>query len=179
MEPAAIIDFWFNTLKPAQWFRTSRDVDDLVRERFSAVHQAASRCETVAWRDQATGRLAEILVLDQFSRNMYRGTPKAFETDSLALALAQSAVSLGQDLHLSIEQRAFLYMPFMHSESREIHKEAVRLFSAPGLEKSLASERKHLAILERFGRFPHRNSILGRHSTPLELAFLNEPGSHF
>lgn len=179
MEPAVIIDYWFNVLKPAQWFRKSDDVDNHVRETFSAIHQAASRCETFRWREHATGRLAEIIVLDQFSRNMFRGSPKAFETDSLALALAQSAVSLGQDLHLTIEQRAFLYMPYMHSESGAIHQEAVRLFSAPGLEKSLSSELKHQAIIERFGRFPHRNSVLGRHSTPDELAFLSEPGSSF
>lgn len=179
MEPNVIIEFWFNTLKPAQWFRTSRDVDEVIRETFLAVHQAASRCETFRWREQATGRLAEIIVLDQFSRNMYRGAPKAFETDSLALALAQSAVALGQDLHLSVAQRAFLYMPYMHSESGEIHREAVRLFSAPGLEKSLSSELKHRAIIDRFGRFPHRNEILGRPSTADELAFLSEPGSRF
>jgi uncharacterized protein (DUF924 family) len=179
MDPAVIIDFWFATLQPTQWFRTSPDVDNLIRERFSAVHRAASLCETFPWRQHATGCLAEILVLDQFSRNIYRGTPKAFETDSLALALAQSAVFLGQDLHLSIEHRAFVYMPYMHSESREIHKEAVRLFSAPGLEKSLSSELKHLAIIDRFGRFPHRNTVLGRPSTPDERAFLQEPGSSF
>jgi uncharacterized protein (DUF924 family) len=179
MEPAVIIDFWFTVLRPAQWFRTSPDVDTLIREKFSAVHRAAALCETYPWREHAAGRLAEILVLDQFSRNIHRGTPTAFETDSLALALAQSAVFLGQDRRLSIDQRAFLYMPFMHSESAEIHKEAVRLFSEPGLEKSLSSERKHKAIIDRFGRFPHRNTVLGRHSTPDELAFLQEPGSGF
>ena len=179
MDPDVIIDFWFNTLKPGQWFRASDAVDTLVRETFSAVHHAASRCETFRWRGHATGRLAEIIVLDQFSRNIHRGTPKAFETDSLALALAQTAVALGQDRPLSVDQRAFLYMPYMHSESLEIHREAIRLFSEPGLEKSLASERKHLAILDRFGRYPHRNAVLGRPSTPEEMAFLSEPGSSF
>jgi len=179
MEPAAVIDFWFNALKPSQWFRASTEVDALIRDRFTAVHEAASRCETYPWRETAVGRLAEILVLDQFSRNIHRGASKAFETDGLALALAQTAVSLGQDVRLPVAQRAFLYMPYMHSESRRIHGEAVRLFSTPGLESSLSSELKHQAIIDRFGRFPHRNAILGRPSTPEELAFLEQPGSSF
>ena len=177
--PADIIDFWFNALKPAQWFKASFELDHLIRERFRAAHLAASRCETYGWRDTAAGRLAEIIVLDQFSRNIHRGTPNAFAADPLALALAQTAVALGADLELPVDQRAFLYMPYMHSESPLIHMEAVRLFSAPGLEKSLSSEMKHKAIIDRFGRFPHRNAILGRPSTPEELAFLDGPGSSF
>jgi len=179
MDPAVVIDFWFETLKPGQWFRTSAKVDDTIRDRFAALHQAAARCETFHWRADPVGRLAEIIVLDQFSRNMYRGTARAFETDSLALALAQSAVALGEDLKLTTDQRAFLYMPYMHSESRLIHDDSVRLFSAPGLEKSLSSAVKHQAIIARFGRYPHRNAALGRASTPEEEAFLREPGSAF
>ena len=179
MDPADIIDFWFNALKPAQWFKASFELDHLIRERFSAVHLAASRCETYGWRVTAVGRLAEIIVLDQFSRNIHRGTPKAFETDPLALALVQTAVAQGADMALSVDEQAFLYMPYMHSESPLIHAEAVRLFSAPGLEKSLSSEQKHKAIIDRFGRFPHRNAILGRPSTPEEIAFLEGPGSSF
>ena len=177
--PADILDFWFNALKPAQWFRASAELDARIRERFGAAHLAASRCETFPWRDTAAGRLAEIIVLDQFSRNIHRGTPMAFATDPLALALAQTAVAMGGDLELPVDQRAFLYMPYMHSESPLIHVEAMRLFSAPGLEKSLSSEQKHKAIIDRFGRFPHRNAILGRPSTPEELAFLEGPGSSF
>ena len=179
MDPADIIDFWFNALKPAQWFKASFELDHLIRERFSAVHLAASRCETYGWRVTAVGRLAEIIVLDQFSRNIHRGTPKAFETDPLALALVQTAVAQGADMALSVDEQAFLYMPYMHSESPLIHAEAVRLFSAPGLEKSQSSEQKHKAIIDRFGRFPHRNAILGRPSTPEEIAFLEGPGSSF
>lgn len=179
VDPADIIDFWFSTLKPAQWFRVSPGLDQLILERFGAVHLAAARCETYPWRDTAAGRLAEIIILDQFSRNIYRSSPKAFASDALALALAQTAVACGADLELSVDHRAFLYMPFMHSESPLIHAEAVRLFSAPGLEKSLSSELKHKAIIDRFGRFPHRNAILERPSTPQELAFLAGPGSSF
>jgi uncharacterized protein (DUF924 family) len=179
MTPADILDFWFSALKPAQWFKASSALDDLIRAKFSAAHLAASRCETYSWRDTAAGRLAEIIVLDQFSRNIHRGTPLAFATDPLALTHAQTAVALGADLEVPVDQRAFLYMPYMHSESPLIHGEAVRLFSAPGLEKSLSSEQKHKAIIDRFGRFPHRNAILGRPSTPEELAFLEGPGSSF
>lgn len=179
MDPADILDFWFNRLKPAQWFKASAELDAQIRRQFGPAHLAASCCETDHWRVTAAGRLAEIIVLDQFSRNIHRGTPGAFVTDPLALALAQTAVALGADLELAVDQRAFLYMPYMHSESRQIHAEAVRLFSAPGLEKSLSSEMKHKAIIDRFGRFPHRNAILGRPSTPEELAFLEGPGSSF
>ena len=179
MDPADIIDFWFNALKPAQWFKASAELDAQIRRQFGPAHLAASRCETDYWRVTAAGRLAEIIVLDQFSRNIHRGAPKAFEADPLALALAQTAVAQGADMALSVDERAFLYMPFMHSESPLIHAEAVRLFSAPGLEKSLSSEQKHKAIIDRFGRFPHRNAILGRPSTPEEIAFLEGPGSSF
>jgi len=177
--PSEILGFWFETLKPAQWFKASRALDDQIARRFGAVHLAAVQCETFVWRQSAPGRLAEIIVLDQFSRNIHRGSPAAFAADAHALALAQTAVACGADLELPVNQRAFLYMPYMHSESRRIHAEAVRLFSAPGLEKSLISETKHKAIIDRFGRFPHRNAALGRPSTPEELAFLDGPGSRF
>jgi uncharacterized protein (DUF924 family) len=118
-------------------------------------------------------------VLDQFSRNVWRDTPRAFSQDPQALCLAQEFVRTGQDRALPPAQRAFAYMPYMHSESRPIHEQAVALFSQPGLEGSLAFERRHQAIIERFGRYPHRNAILGRVSTPEEIAFLAEPGSSF
>ncbi len=118
-------------------------------------------------------------MLDQFSRNIHRGSAEAFACDALALALAQSAVALGADLDLPVERRTFLYMPYMHSESPRIHQDAARLFSAPGLEDSLRSELQHKAIINRFGRFPHRNAVLGRVSTPEEVAFLASRGSRF
>ena len=127
----------------------------------------------------SSSRLAEIIILDQFSRNIHRGTPDAFAADPLALALAQEAVSSGADQALPVSRRAFLYMPFMHSESQAIHELAVRLFSASGLAENLKAELRHQAIITRFGRYPHRNSILGRISTPEEEAFLEEPGSSF
>jgi len=123
--------------------------------------------------------LAEIVALDQFSRNVYRDTARAFAQDALALALAQELVASGQDRSLPLAQRSFAYMPYMHSESALIHAQAVALFSQPGMEDALRFELRHQAIIARFGRYPHRNAILGRISTAEELAFLDEPGSSF
>jgi uncharacterized protein (DUF924 family) len=119
------------------------------------------------------------MVLDQFSRNIHRDTAAAFANDALALALAQEAVARGSDRELPVPHRAFLYLPWMHSESPTIHEEALRLFAQPGLEHNLEFERQHKAIIDRFGRYPHRNEALGRASTQEELAFLREPGSSF
>jgi uncharacterized protein (DUF924 family) len=132
-----------------------------------------------AWRATPEGRLAEVLVLDQFSRNVYRDTPRAFAQDALALALAQELVASGQDRSLPLEQRKFAYMPYMHSESLAIHAQATALFAQPGLENNLDFELRHQAIITRFGRYPHRSAILGRTSSAEELAFLSEPGSGF
>jgi len=118
-------------------------------------------------------------VLDQFSRNIYRDTLYAYAFDSLALVLAQEAIRTAVNFELTPQQKAFLYMPFMHSESPQIHRRAVELFKEPGLEKNLAFELRHKAIIDRFGRYPHRNAILGRASNAEELAFLDLPGSSF
>ena len=167
-----VIAFWFDELAPKQWWKRDPDVDATITARFADLHAAAARCETVVWRARATGRLAEIIVLDQFSRNLYRDDPRAYAWDAQALVLAQEAVSAGADLLLPPKQRPFLYMPYMHSESALIHAQALELFDVPGLEDSLRSEREHKAILDRFGRYPARNAALGRDSTPEEVAFL-------
>lgn len=174
-----ILRFWFREIAPAQWWTPDADFDRLLGQRFGEVHARATRCEWYAWRHTADGRLAEILVLDQFSRNIHRGTPLAFANDSLALALAQEAVAAGTDRELPTTQRAFLYMPYMHSESRAIHAVADELFRAHTHPESYDFERRHRAIIDRFGRYPHRNAILGRESTDEERAFLLEPGSSF
>lgn len=174
-----ILEFWFTTLKPAQWWQKDETLDRQIAEHFGALHAQASACELWQWRASPEGRLAEIIVLDQFSRNIYRDTPRSFAQDPLALALAQEAVACGADQALPAEQRAFLYMPYMHSESLAIHEQAVTLFSAPGMESNLDFEHRHKAIIERFGRYSHRNAILGRDSTPEEQAFLQTPGSSF
>lgn len=174
-----VIDFWFEELSPKQWFMGGDELDRLIAQRFSDLHKQASQCELVDWRQSPQGRLAEIIVLDQFSRNLYRESAQAFSSDPLALALAQEAISLGLDKQLSQQQRTFLYMPFMHSESLVIHQRAVELFKENGIEGNLEFEYKHKVIIEQFGRYPHRNDVLGRQSTPEEHAFLLQPGSSF
>ena len=174
-----VLDFWFKEIDAKQWWTKSAEFDQLIVSRFGSLHTAAAHCELYAWRETPPGRLAEIIVLDQFSRNMFRDQPQAFACDALALALAQTAVATQADAVLEIQQRAFVYMPYMHSESPLIHGTAQALFSQAGLESSLASEHHHKAIIERFGRYPHRNAILGRPSTTEELEFLATPGSSF
>ncbi len=177
--PEAVIDFWFKELTPPQWFRKDPALDAEVTRRFGAWLEAAGRGEFWHWRTSARGRLAEVLVLDQFSRNIHRGAPRAYAWDPVALVLAQEAVAQRADRLLDVPWRAFLFMPFMHSESLAIHDEAERLFAQPGLEENLRHEHRHREVIERFGRYPHRNAILGRDSTREELAFLAQPGSAF
>lgn len=174
-----ILSFWFQELTPSQWWRVDPELDATIRSRFGKTLIAARACELYQWRSTPEGRLAEVIVLDQFSRNIHRGTPEAFAADALALALAQEAIALKADQALTSSQRGFLYMPYMHSESPAIHEIAVQLFSAAGLAENLKAEMKHREIISRFGRYPHRNAILGRPSTPEETAFLQEPGSSF
>jgi uncharacterized protein (DUF924 family) len=174
-----VLDFWFVEAGPKQWFNKDPAFDQALAERFGALYDAACRCELYAWRQSSRGALAEILLLDQFSRNIYRDQALAFAQDPLALSLAQHLVARGGDHALPPEQRAFVYIPYMHSESPLIHQEALRLFDQPGLERNLDFEQRHWAIIERFGRYPHRNSILGRESTQEERDFLRQPGSSF
>ena len=179
MHPLQILHFWFEDLTAKQHFVKDAALDESIRARFGDTLEAAARCELFAWRATAEGRLAEIIVLDQFSRNVYRDTPRAFTQDALALVLAQELVASGQDQSLPSAQRVFAYMPYMHSESALMHTQAVPLFSQPGMEDNLSFELRHQAIIERFGRYPHRNAVLGRPSSPEELVFLSEPGSSF
>ncbi|MEX2352574.1 MAG: DUF924 family protein [Gammaproteobacteria bacterium] len=174
-----VLQFWFEELTPKQWFKTDAALDRTITERFSELHRRAARCELYGWRETAAGRLAEIIVLDQFSRNIHRDTAHAFAFDALALALAQEAVSQQADKDLKPVECSFLYMPYMHSEAAIIHEIAVQLYDQEGLEYNLDFELKHKAIIDRFGRYPHRNAILGRESTPEELEFLKQSGSSF
>jgi uncharacterized protein (DUF924 family) len=174
-----IINFWFEETKPEQWWKKDKAFDALLVERFSELHSRASRCELFEWREHPEGRLAEIIVLDQFSRNMFRDTPLAFATDPMSLTLSQEAISCGADQALSSLQRSFLYMPFMHSESLQIHEVAVELYRNNGIQSNLDFELSHKKIIEKFGRYPHRNDILGRQSSAEEIEFLSQPGSSF
>jgi len=179
MHAQEIINFWFNEITPQQWWQKNEQFDEMITSRFADIHFAAHQGELYSWRSTAHGRLAEIIILDQFSRNMFRDTPRSFASDSLALALAQEAIAQDFDKPLSQIERSFLYMPFMHSESKIIHNQALKLFKANGNESNYEFELKHKAIIDRFGRYPHRNAILGRQSSKEELAFLEQPGSSF
>lgn len=174
-----VINFWFEESKPKQWWTKDAEFDQLITDKFSELHQQANDGELFAWRFSAIGRLAEIIILDQFSRNIYRNTPKAFASDNLALCLAQHAVSLNTQNELTDEQRQFLYMPYMHSESAVIHQIAERLFSEPQVSNNTDFELAHKKIIDKFGRYPHRNDILGRESTAEEIEFLQQPNSSF
>lgn len=174
-----VLTFWFEELTLKQCFAKDEQLDRTIKSRFGEVLEQASVSECFNWREEPEGRLAEIIVLDQFSRNIFRDTPRAFAQDPLALALAQEAVSLGIDRELPPLQRSFLYMPYMHSESKTVHEEALRLFNQLGLEDNYQFEIRHKEIIDRFGRYPHRNEILGRESTPEEIEFLKQPGSRF
>lgn len=174
-----VLKFWFEELSPKDWWVKSHAIDSEIQERFSFTHLQASLGELFPWRETAAGRLSEILVLDQFSRNMFRDDPRSFAYDGMALVLAQECVSLRLDQELEVTQRKFIYMPYMHSESLVIHDQAIELFSQKGLEENLKFEHAHLDIIHKFGRYPHRNQILGRKSTAEEIEFLKGPNSSF
>lgn len=174
-----ILNFWFDELKPADWWKKSTKLDNEIRTRFLASYEAAIRGELYRWRQTPRGRLAEIIAIDQFARNIFRDTPEAFAHDGTAVVLSQEAIATGADSELQTAEKSFLYMPLMHSESLVVHELAMKVFDQPGLEHNFEFEKKHLAIIERFGRYPHRNAILGRESTPEEEQFLSQPGSSF
>jgi uncharacterized protein (DUF924 family) len=174
---ADVLRFWFDEVSPQQWWRRDAQFDSQLAARFRATHDAAARGELFSWRTTPDGRLAEIIVLDQFSRNIYRDTSQAFAFDALALVLAQEAVASGADRELPGERRSFMYMPYMHSESLLIHERAVELFGRLKSPSDLDYEFRHKRIIERFGRYPHRNAVLGRASTPEEIEFVRtNPG---
>ncbi|PCH63117.1 MAG: hypothetical protein COC19_01700 [SAR86 cluster bacterium] len=174
-----VIDFWFEETSPQQRFTKDLSFDRLIISRFLKLHGKAVCGELTNWRETASGALAEIILLDQFSRNMFRDTAKAFAFDDLALDLAQQAIAKGFDTQLNKESKTFFYMPFTHSESAQCHVLAADLFAKEGMEVNLRFELRHKAIIERFGRYPHRNKILHRQSTDEELIFLQQPGSSF
>jgi uncharacterized protein (DUF924 family) len=175
-----IIDFWFSERVHKNWWSKDEAFDQEIRSRFAGIHRLASEGGLTAWRQTPQGRLAEVIVLDQFPRNMFRDRADAFATDQLARQCTRDAVAAGADQALTPQQRAFLYMPLMHSESRADHEEAIRLYSShPELSYNLDFELKHKAIIDRFGRYPHRNTVLGRTSTPEEMEFLQQQGSSF
>jgi uncharacterized protein (DUF924 family) len=175
-----VLDFWFGELSPKAWFEKSDQVDQRIRDRFLATHAHVS--QDVSLDDllqSADIALAAILVLDQFPRNMFRDTPRAFASDAKALALAERTVAAGLDRAVDAARRIFFYLPFEHSEAIADQDRSVALFEGLGDAEYLRYAHAHRDIVRRFGRFPHRNAILGRRSTPEELAFLQTPGSSF
>ncbi len=169
-----VLNFWFKETKKEQHYKKDPEFDKLIREKFLSTYTAITAGECFKWRQTPKGRLAEIIVLDQFSRNMFRDQPEAFKYDSLALALAQECILQGDDKKIPEEEgRSFIYMPFMHSESLMMQEMSLELFNNSKYAVS------HHAIVARFGRFPHRNRILGRENTPEETEFLTQPGSSF
>ncbi len=174
-----VLELWFAELEPRQWWVKDEVLDREIEARFGSLHNDAIAGKLYVWREEAVGRLAEIIILDQFSRNIYRDKPEAFAYDGMALVLAQEAVRIGADQEFEAPEKAFFYMPYMHSESMAIHTQAVKLFDQPGSEFNLEFELKHKAIIDRFGRYPHRNAVLGRESTSKEIEFLTQPDSSF
>lgn len=174
-----LLHFWFHDLTPDQWWKKDLQLDQHIREKYHSLHHQAIKGELWTWRSTSQGRLAEILILDQFSRHIYRDLPQAFAHDSMALALAQEAIHIKAETHLNPTECSFLYLPFMHSESSNIHEIAVHLYTALGLDQNLKFELLHKKIIDQFGRYPHRNEILGRVSTDEELAFLQQENSSF
>ena len=172
-KPKAILEFWFKGKDFNDWFFSKkRGFDALVRRKFLATYQAVIRGETAKWRKNPRGRLAEIIVLDQFSRNMFRGSPEMYRYDALALALAQEAIRSGADKKLHKDERMFMYLPFEHSESRKVQKKSVKLFKKVWGKDKIKYAIDHKNIVDKFGRFPHRNKILGRKSTAAEIKFM-------
>lgn len=170
---SAVLKFWFKELWAKDWWSGSEKVDQKIRDRFFNTHAKVVAGTYQPERTSPEAYLAEVIVLDQFSRNLFRGSQEAYAYDELALTLAKEAISLGYDEKLPKKQRAFLYMPFMHSESRAVHEDGLRLFEELGNRRQLKYEKVHKKIIDRFGRYPHRNAVLGRPSTPEEVEYLN------
>lgn len=194
----AVLRLWFGQLDALgraddehakAWWKKDDELDARIREQFEGEHRAVRAGERDEWLVEPRGRLAAIIVLDQFSRNMFRGTAEMYASDAQALRLSREGIERGHDRQLVHHERAFSYMPFMHSEQLDDQDRCIALFSAmraespeelhADLDRNLASARQHRDIVARFGCFPHRNALLGRASTPQQVAFLSQPGSSF
>ena len=176
MRAQEILAFWFDELRPEQWWRVDPALDAEIRRRFEATHASANRGELWRWRDTAQGRLAEVIVLDQFSRNMFRGTARAFATDPQAREVTRRALARGFDAEIAPIERGFIYLPLMHSEALADQEDCVRLYRQLGNANSLKYAEDHRDIVQRFGHFPHRNPMLGRTTSAEEQAFLDGGG---
>ena len=180
-DPAEILAFWFDESTPQQWFRKDPDFDAAIRDRFADTHRAAAAGALDGWAETAEGLMALVLVLDQFSRNLHRGSADAFAQDAKALALARDGIARGLDLAIAPpDRRVFLYLPFEHSEDPADQEEAIRLCEARTEDPVYVDfARRHRDVIAEFGRFPHRNAVLGRLNTPAEEAYLARPDAGF
>ena len=178
-EARAVLDFWFEESGPEKWFVKDEAFDGEIRDRFGPVYRRAYDGDAGDWIETAEGCLALVIVLDQFPRNLFRDDPRAFGTDGHARILLQHALDKEFDKALDARQRQFLYMPLQHSEDLRDQDLSVELYATLGDDDVLEFARAHKDIIDRFGRFPHRNEILGRESTAEEIAFLSQPGSSF
>ena len=186
-----ILSFWFDEIRDElsyfadcskRWFAQNADFDREIVQRFQADYELAAQGQLTHWTQTARGGAALILVLDQFPRNMFRNDPRAFATDQMAQGVAEDMIAAGFDRQLRSVERYFVYVPFMHSERREHQQRSVTLFQQLAEQRAYFDTSyavRHQQVIVRFGRFPHRNSVLGRVSTPAELAFLKQPGSSF
>jgi uncharacterized protein (DUF924 family) len=176
---ADIARFWFAEIAPELWFKKDEAFDQSLRDRFLAVHEAIAALPAESCLTDAETALSAVIALDQFPRNMFRGTPRAFATDAKAHELAEQAIARGFEVALSKDQRVFLYLPFEHAEDAAAQARCIELMAKLGDPELLKWAEAHKAIIDRFGRFPHRNAVLGRPSTPEEAEFLTQPGSSF
>ncbi|MGY4396054.1 uncharacterized protein (DUF924 family) [Sphingomonas sp. UYAg733] len=172
---STVLHFWFDEVPPDKWYARDEALDRTITERFGAVRDLVLATMAAGWRDDPDTVLAAVILLDQFSRNIHRGTAAAFAADPLALKLTERALILAWDDRQPVERRAFLYMPMMHTENRKIQAKSVAWFERLGNEENVKFAREHAEVIERFGRFPSRNAALGRESTPEELDYLSRP----
>jgi uncharacterized protein (DUF924 family) len=173
--PAQVLDFWFG-VDPKKWYTKDDAFDDEIRKRFLSTYEAAAAGSLTDWEETPESALALVIVLDQFSRNIFRGSPRTFAADALALATAKHAVERGFDQKLELAKRNFFYLPFMHSEDLADQERCVTLSRENSDENTLKYAELHADIIRRFGRFPHRNAVLKRTTTPEEQAFLDAGG---
>lgn len=178
-KPDQVLHFWFETLRPEDWYRSDPGIDDFVRDKLGGLHGMAIRGELERWRDSAEGTLALIILLDQVPRNIHRNTPRAFASDENARAVLAAALAAGLDKSLTKRKRVFLYLPLMHSEKMRHQDQSVELFTDLGIENNLDYAHRHRDVIRQYGRFPHRNAALGRQSTPEEEEYLSQPGAGF
>ena len=173
MEYQNIIDFWFDEKTKPYWFNSTIEFDNKLKDDYLSVYTSAQQLELDDWLAEPLGALALVIILDQYPLNMFRGLPESFATEEQSRLVAEKAIELGFDANLTLEQKAFLYMPFMHSENIADQKMSLALFNQEGLENNYKFAQHHYAIIEQFGRFPHRNKVLGRDSTDDEVKYLN------